>query len=104
MVAARQAMEGEEIPPPTCTDRDEWDFQIQELADAILWDADYEDGYLYLDRPPEDAQALRMLTRVSEEYYLFIPDDLTDTMAERRLAELRNLATPIAEGTGQDTG
>jgi hypothetical protein len=104
VVAARQAMEGEEIPNPMCTDRDEWDFQIQELADAILWDADYEDGYLYLDRPPEDAQALRMLTRISEEYYLFIPDDLTDAVAERQLAELRSLATPIAEGTGQDTG
>ena len=102
VVAARQAMEGEEIPSPTCQDRDEWDFQIQELADAILWDADYEDGYLYLDRPPEEARALRALTRVSEDYYIFVPDDLSDAVAERRLAELRNVATPIADGTGQD--
>ena len=102
VVAARQAMEGDEIPSPTCNDREEWDFQIQELADAILWDADYEDGYLYLDRPPEEARALRMLTRVSEDYYLFVPDDLSDAMAERQLAELRSLATPIAEGTAKD--
>ena len=95
-------MEGEEIPRPTCRDHEEWDFQIQELADAILWDADYEDGYLYLDRPPEEARALRELARVSEDYYLFVPDDLSDALAERQLAELRRLATPIAEGTGQE--
>jgi len=102
VVAARQAMEGEEIPRPTCRDHEEWDFQIQELADAILWDADYEDGYLYLDRPPEEARALRMLTRVSEEYYLFVPEDLSDEAAKRQLAELRSLATPIADGTAHD--
>ena len=104
VVAARQAMEGEEIPGPMCQDRHEWDFQIQELADAILWDADYEDGYLYLDRPPEEARALRALTRVSEDYYLFVPDDLNDAVAERQLADLRSLATPIADGTAQDVG
>jgi hypothetical protein len=102
VVAARQAMEGEEIPSPTYRDRGEWDLQIQELADAILWDADYEDGYLYLDRPPEEARALREMTRVTEEYYLFVPDDLTGEVAKRQLAELRSLATPIAEGTAQD--
>jgi hypothetical protein len=102
VVAARQAMEGEDVPDPTCTDRAEWDFQIQELADVILWDADYEDGDLYLDRPPEEAQALRMLTRVPQEYYLSIPDDLSDEAAEGQLAELRRLATPIAEGTAQN--
>jgi hypothetical protein len=103
VVAARQAMEGEEIPSPTCQDREEWDFQIQELADAILWDADYEDGYLYLDRPPEEARTLRALTRVSEDYYLFVPDDLSDAVAEKQLAELRGVATPSADGTGQNT-
>ena len=38
----------------------------------------------------------------SEEYYLFVPDDLSDEAAKRQLAELRSLATPIADGTAQD--
>jgi hypothetical protein len=102
VVAARQAMAGEEIPNCTCNDLQEWDLEIQELTDAILWDADYEDGHLYLDRPPEEAQVLREMMRVPQEYYLWIPDDLSDELAQARLVELRRLATEVLERTEQD--
>jgi len=102
VVAARQAMEAEEIPDPTCEDPGEWEVEIQELADAILWDADYESGALYLDQPPEELQALQVLTGVAEGYYRWTPDDLSEEQAAARLAELRNLATQVLERTGQE--
>jgi hypothetical protein len=102
VVAARHAMEGEQIPDSTCKDPQEWDFQIQELADAILWDADYEDGHLYLDRPPEEAQVLREMMRIPQQYHLSVPDDLNDELAQARIVELRHLATQVLERTERD--
>jgi len=58
IAVALREMEAEEVPKPTCRDQDEWDIGIQELSDCILWDADYEDGDLYLDRRPEETREL----------------------------------------------
>ena len=102
VVAARQAMEAEEIPDPTCEDPGEWDVEIQELADAILWDADYESGDLYLDQPPEELQTLEELTGVAEGYYRWTPEDLSAEQTAARVFELRSLATRVLEHTGQD--
>ncbi len=46
------------------------------VSDGILWDVDYDDEHLYLDHCPEEAQALRKLTRINEDYYLSIAEDL----------------------------
>ena len=58
VVAARKEMEGEHIPPATCNDIKEGEIEVEELADRILWDADYEDDYIYMDHPPEKTQWL----------------------------------------------
>jgi hypothetical protein len=68
-------MEGEDVPVPTCEDEDEWDIGILELSDTILWDADYEDGDLYLDRPPEEAGELRKEMRIPDDYFAAVADD-----------------------------
>ena len=39
------------------------------MSDCILWDADYESGDLFLDRPPEEAKELRKEMRIAEDYY-----------------------------------
>ena len=59
LVAARKEMEGENIPDPTCEDLGEWDTEVQELVNGILWNADYEDAELYIDFPPEKSKRLR---------------------------------------------
>ena len=59
LVAARKEMEGENIPDPTCEDSGEWETEVQRLSEAILWDVDYEDEDLYIDKPPEEAQRLK---------------------------------------------
>jgi hypothetical protein len=97
VVAAREEMEAEEIPHPTCEDLDEWYIEVEGLSAAILWDADYEDEDLYIDKPPEEAQALKDFMRMRDDYFLEIADDLTDEEAEARIMELRKLCNPIVK-------
>jgi hypothetical protein len=95
IVAARKEMEAEELPEPTCRDQEEWDLEIQELSDSILWDADYESGDLYLDRPPEEARELRREMGVSEDYFAGVADDLTEEQTKAKAAELRELCAAV---------
>lgn len=100
--AARKETEGdekerEEIPEPMCTDLERWETEIQELSDCILWDADYEDEDLYIDKPPEEAQALKDFMRMRDDYFSAIANDLTDEEAQARIKELRKLCNSIIE-------
>jgi hypothetical protein len=91
IVAARREMDGEGIPEPTCADSEEWGYEIEELADRVLWDADYEFDDLFMDGPPEFTRALRREMRIAEEYFDAIAEDLTDEQARDRVAELRRV-------------
>ncbi len=67
------------------------------VSDGILWDVDYNDEHLYLDRSPEEAQALRKLTGINENYYLSIAEDLKDEEIESKRAELRKLCSSVVK-------
>lgn len=67
------------------------------VSDGILWDVDYDDEHLYLDRSPEEAQALRKLTGINENYYLSIAEDLKDEEIESKRAELRKLCLSVVK-------
>jgi hypothetical protein len=95
VVAARAEMEAQNIPESGCDDRDEWDIEIQEVSDCILWDADYEDHDLYLDRPPDEAEVLREDMRISDDYYLAIPYDPRDQQIQDTLREIRQLCCSV---------
>ena len=95
IAAALREMEGEDVPKPACEDEDEWDLGIQELSDCILWDADYADGDLYLDRPPEEARDLMGEMEIADSYYDAIAEDLTDGQTLAKVAELRALCTAV---------
>jgi len=95
IAAALREMEVEDVPEPTCDDEDEWDIGIQELSDTILWDADYEDGDLYLDRAPEEARDLMGEMEIADGYYDAIAEDLTDEQTAAKVAELRALCVAI---------
>ena len=99
VIAARNEAEGENIPVPNCTDVEEWDFQVEQLADRILWDADYEDGHLYLDQPPEKSEWLKYMTRIQEDYFVAIADDLADEEAQVRIKELKRLCESKLESS-----
>jgi hypothetical protein len=101
VAAARNEMEAEDVPEPTCEDEDEWDIEMEELADCVLWDADYECDDLFLDQPPEKAKAMRKETGITEEYFTAIADDLTGEQAKARFAELQELCRRVL---GADNG
>ena len=81
IVTARKEMEADELPEPTSDDPDEWSIEIQKLSDCILWDADYEDDELYLDRAAEEARKPRREMDIEEEYFDAAMEDLTDEQA-----------------------
>lgn len=95
LVAARKEMQGEEIPDPTCEDFDIWDLEVDELANAILWDRDYEDGDIYMDHPPEKTEWLKYMAMIPDNYYTAIADDLTDEEAQVKIKELRKLCNSV---------
>ncbi len=99
VVAARKEMEAEDIPEPTCEVYDEWNIEVEELANAILWDRDYEDGDIYMDHPPEKTQWLKYMAMIPDDYYTAIADDLTDEEAQVKIRELRNLCNSVIKAS-----
>ena len=76
ILAARRKVGAEDLTDEDCKDEQEWLIEIEELSDLILWDADYEDENLYIDKPLEEAQALKDFMRMRDDYFLEIPEDL----------------------------
>jgi len=97
VVAARQEMGGEDIPPVNCRDIDSWTCEVEELADRILWDSDYEDGDMYLDHPPEKSKELIDWMEIDDNYFTAIAEDLTDEQAQATIKELRKLCDSIIQ-------
>jgi hypothetical protein len=100
VIAARKQMEGDDaerkqIPEPTSEDLDEWDFQMQRLSDAVLWDGDYEDAQLYVDFSPEKSKELRGMMGIPDDYFMAIADDLSDDEAKEKIKELRKLCDSV---------
>ena len=95
VVTVRKEAESEDIPLPTCKDLKEWDIEVESLAEAILWDADYDDDHIYMDHPPENSKWLRSMARISDNYYQSIVDDLDEPDIETKIAELRKLCRSI---------
>jgi len=85
--------------PPPPEDEQEWLIEIEELSYLILWDADYEDEDLYIDKPPEEAQRLKDFMRMRDDYFLEIPEDLKLKEIETKLSELKTLCRSICKKT-----
>ena len=99
VIAARKEMRVEEIPESTCTDFDEWDSQVDTLAEAILLDRDYYDAILHIYFTPERSDALKSIAGITDDYFLAIPDDLTGYEAQIKIRELKNLCNLIIKSS-----
>ena len=99
VVAARKELESEDVPAPTCTDIEEWDLEVEVLTDRILWDRDYEDDRTYADHPPEITQWLKYMTRIPDNYYTAIADELTDEEAAATIKKLKKLCDSMIESS-----
>ena len=61
VVSARNETDDEKIPSPDCDDFEEWGSEIEILSEHILWDADYDDDFLFVDDSPEKSKILKRL-------------------------------------------
>jgi len=97
ILAARRQAGAEELPDENCENYQEWLIEIEELSYLILWDADYEDEDLYIDKPPEEAQRLKDFMRMRDDYFLEVPEDLKPKKIETKLSELKSLCRSNCE-------
>lgn len=69
--------EEDDLLPRSAFDRDitRWEMLIESLADAILWDRDYEMAESFLDAAPDLARQRRELLGIDDEYYIAIAPD-----------------------------
>jgi hypothetical protein len=97
ILAVRREVGAEDLPDKDCEDEQEWLIEIEELSYLILWDYDFEDEDLYIDKPPEEAQVLKDIMRMRDDYFLEVPEDLKPKEIETRLSELKTLCRSICE-------
>ena len=97
VVAARKEAGGEQTPLSNCEDLEEWGIEVDSLAEAILWDADYDDENLFIDDAPEKAKMLMTLAGISNNYFVAIADDLEEGEIAEKLTELRGLCRSRVE-------
>ena len=99
ILAVRKESGAEDLPEEDCEDHQEWLIQVEELSYLILWDYDFEDEDLYIDKPPEEASRLKEFMRIKDDYFLEIPDDLKPKEIETTLSELKSLCRSVCERT-----
>jgi hypothetical protein len=97
VLTARKESDAEDLPEEDCEDHQEWLIHIEEQSYLILWDHDFEDENLYIDKPPEEARRLKEYMRIKDDYFLEIPDDLKPKEIETTLSELKSLCRSICE-------
>ena len=97
ILAARHKVGTENLPDQDCKDEQQWLIEIEELSYRILWDVDYEDEDMYIDKPPQEAQALKDYMGMRDDYFHKIPQDLSTKGIETKLAKLKKLCRSICE-------
>lgn len=64
------------VPPDAdCVDNDRWALWIEYLADAILWDRDFELAEDFLDADPRVSRRRRQLLGIRDDYFTRVPPD-----------------------------
>jgi hypothetical protein len=81
----------DDLPVLTCADADEWDTLVQMLADRVLWDEDFNDADLYVDKSPEHASILKSMMTIDEDYFTGVPPDPRDSDLPRVRAVIDQL-------------
>jgi len=96
-------IEGEEAdsyPPRAATSGDlsAWEAVIDLLSERFLWDRDYENGDVYLNKPPIESKFWKRQMGIKDDYYQAIPPDPADEgLIEVRRTLRRVLGLPDPE-------
>ncbi len=64
-----------DLPSPDSCDIFRWEYLIEALSDAILWDRDFEMADSFLDDDPDVSHNRRRLLGIEDEYFMSIAPD-----------------------------
>ncbi|MEM8666895.1 MAG: hypothetical protein AAGG48_05230 [Planctomycetota bacterium] len=80
-----------QLPVVNCRDIRDWECLIDALADAILWDRDFELEGQFMDEEPDVSRNRRRLLGISDDYFTRIaPDPLEDDL-DRVVSQTRQI-------------
>lgn len=92
LAAAREADEIEvRLPRPTSKARGEWEELISDLAEALIWDLDWEMADTLTDLDPEAARSVKQFLTIDDDYYVEIAPDPSDEELEKIRELLRRI-------------
>jgi len=83
--------EDRKVPDDFSEDQEEWEFCMELMHDAILWDFDYLDENLFVDLPPEQGEFVREEMRIAPEYFQAIAHDPSEQQVAILCNELEAL-------------
>ena len=95
VIAARKAVDAEDLLSLDGTDVDAWQFEIEKLEASILWDNDFDTNSLFMDLPPEKSKQFREQMGIPDDYALTLPDDLNPRQMETAIAKIRELCSRV---------
>lgn len=82
------------LPEIACDDHSEWQLMVECLADAVLWDNDFELGDVLVDEHPDEAHARKEMFGIDDNYFTAIAPDPSDQEVKKIIAELRDYCVP----------
>ncbi len=86
------------LPECTCEDMDAWDFEIETLANQILWDRDFELEDMIADQDPFQVSAVKEYLGIGPDYFAIPAPDANSEeylRLDRELVELRKLTPTL---------
>lgn len=95
VLAALHQVEDDDLLDLNNEEHEDWNTVIDGLSYFILWDADYENEDIFLDDVPEDNAVFKDLMRISDDYFMEIPEDLKPEEIEVAMAKIRRVCQSV---------
>ena len=83
--------DGIHIPDDSCEEIQQWEYLIESLTDAVLWDRDFEMAESFLDVDPGVSQQRRRLLGIDEEYFTRVAPDPKPDEVSRLVSRTRDI-------------
>ena len=80
-----------QIPAESCRDIRQWEWLIESLTDAVLWDRDYEMADSFFDIDPGVSRQRRRLLGIDDNYFTQIAPDPKSAEAYRLAARTQSI-------------
>jgi hypothetical protein len=80
------------IPESSCADKSRWSDLIDLLAQAILWDRDFELADSFLDADPGESSQRRRLLGIEDDYFTRVAPDPRPEELEGIVYRTRDIA------------